>query len=604
MLSRLVRVTLTVLSLVFALGCGGAFKDAMERGDRQAAAGDWDGAAKAYEYAVRLDPEDEEAAAKLKHARREQASERVEKAQALLRTGRAREAMQPFHEAKKLDPSNQEAVRGYDQAKAKVLSDAEAAIAAGKLKEGFELARHVLLLEPDDEKARAIEAEAKTKIADAAVGRAKEHEQKGALALALVDYGEAVRYVPTHVEGTTRLDEVRKTLRTQVTFWVALGNFDGEKKADDLGADVNADVIARHIDPSLPLRVISKMPVDKDKSFKLQGMRLGGVFREYRFDRTSSRADRTCEYVCGKETKPNPAYPTAEAEMRTAQSALGAAEGRLSAAKAALPAAERTREAARVRSDAAKQELDRAEAELSQCRSSSGGQANACSSQEQRRDRAKTDADNARNDFDAADRAASDARREQSEAESDLSFKRMDAESKKRAFETTPTTIEVDKICPHRWSVETVHVGGSVECVLRGESLYDTSVVMTRSVNGKFGAEDQTFPAQPGLCSEVAKADPLRLPSEGDVKRQVVGSAVAATSKEIVRTFNDYRKSYLDRAKQAEADGKLDEATDLYVRFLLTHGEKESEKKLDEVKKTLARLRDVEKRSVEIAITP
>ncbi len=604
MLSRSVRAAFVSLSLIVALGCGGAFADAMERGDRQAAAGDWDGAAKAYAYAVQIDPDDEEAKTKLKSAKREQARERVEKAQALMRAGRAREAMQPFFEAKKIDPSNQEAQRGYTEAKTKVLADAEAALASGKLKEGFELARHVLLIEPDDEKARAIEAEAKTKIADAAVARAKEHEKRGALALALVDYGEAVRYVPAHVEGSGRLRDVRATLRNQITYWVALKNFDGEKQADDLGADVNADVLGRHIDPTLPLRIVSVMPVEKDKSVKLQGMRLGGMFRGYKFERTSSRADRSCEYVCGKETKPNPAYATAEAEMRTAQSALGAAEGRVSAAKAALPAAERTRDAARQRSDAAAQELSRAEGELSQCKSSAGNQSGACSSQQQRRDRAKADAESAKDDFDAAERAVSDAKRESSDAESDLTFKRMDADNKKRAFQSTPTTIEVDKICPHKWSVETVHVGGSVECVLRGESLYDTSVVLNRSVNGKFGAHDETFPAQPGLCAEVAKADPLKLPSEGDVKRQVVGSAVAATSKEIVTSFKDYRKGYLDRAKQAEADGKADEAVDLYVRYLLTFGEKESDKGADTVKKKLAELRDVEKRSVDIAVSP
>ncbi len=604
MFSAPLRRALAPLLLVAALGCGGAFRQAMDRGDAMAASGNWDAAAAAYAEAVQLDPEDEEARAKLQQAKRSQAARRVEKGKALLAAGNARDAMVPFFEATKIDPSNAEARDGYARAKSKVLTDAETALAQGQLKLAYELARHVLLIEPADGQAAALEAKAKEKIAEAAVTRAEESEKKGLLALALVDYGEALQFAPRHPRAQERAADIRGRLRTQVTYWVALKNFDGEKRTDDFGADVNADVLSRQIDPSLPLRVVSSMPAEpKDKSYRLQGMRLGGVFRNYQFDRTSSRADRRCEYVCGKQQKPNPQYATAEAEMRAAQSALGSAEGRVSAAKAAVPAAERARDSAKQRADSARQELSRAEQDLSSCKSSSGGQANACNAEQQRRDRAKSEADRAETDQRDAERALDDAKREQSDAESDLTFKRMDAESKKRAFESTPSTIEVDKICPHRYSVETVRVAGEVECVLRGEGLYDTTPVLSRPVTGRFATEDETFPAQPGLCAEVAKADPLRLPSEADVKAQVLASAISATTTEIVGTFDGYRRNFLARAREAERDGRADEASDLYLRFLLTRGEKDNSPDFDTAKKALAKLRGVEKTAVELAIS-
>jgi hypothetical protein len=91
-----------------------------------------------------------------------------------------------------------------------------------------------------------------------------------------------------------------------VTFYVALKNFDGDKTADELGSDVNAAAIGGGLDPTLPLRVVDKMP--KPKAHTAQGMRLGGVFRGYNFGKKTTRSSQSCDYICGKELVPNPAY--------------------------------------------------------------------------------------------------------------------------------------------------------------------------------------------------------------------------------------------------------------------------------------------------------
>ena len=76
--------TLSLLFLCALLGCNTVFRQAMARGDEAAEAGRWDEAAAAYAEAVAADPEDEEAAIDLKHARRQQALIRVARGEALL----------------------------------------------------------------------------------------------------------------------------------------------------------------------------------------------------------------------------------------------------------------------------------------------------------------------------------------------------------------------------------------------------------------------------------------------------------------------------------------------------------------------------------------
>ncbi|HTJ81879.1 MAG TPA: hypothetical protein VL400_09135 [Polyangiaceae bacterium] len=603
---RLHRSTNLVASLLLSatlLACSGAFGRAMDRGDQAAAAGEWDAAAQAYEEAARLDPEDEEAQAKLLHAHQEQARERIAKGKSLMAAGKPADALQPFFDAMKLDPKNPGGKQGFEDAKAQVLGLAKAALDADRNKEGFKLARAVLLFEPASPEARELEARAKIKIADAAAARGQDEEKRGQLTLALVDYGEALAFRPDHAVAGPRAVELKKEIRSEVTFWVALGNFDGDKSSDDLGNDVNADTLSAGLDTTLPLRIVGTMPkAPKTQTWKLQGMRLGGEFRNYHYDKQSSRSSRTCDYVCGKELVANPDYATAEAEMRESQSALGQAEGRAQAAKAAVPALERAKEQARANADARKQDLSRAEADLSNCQAGAAGQPGACSAEQQRRDRAQQDADQADSALRQAESDLSSAQSEQSSAESDLMSKRSDAEMKKQRFTQTPAKVEVDKHCSHTYSVETVAVSGDVECMLRGESLYDTTAVLTQSVAGKFAKQDDSFPPQAGVCAEVASGDPLVIPSQGEVKKQVVRSAVAATQKEVLTAFEKYRQSYAIRAKQADADRHADDATDLWVRYAFSLSPAERQKQADSLNRAISALHAVETEGVDSAL--
>jgi tetratricopeptide (TPR) repeat protein len=559
--------TLVALVTLLLMSCRTAFGDAMQRGDELAALGKWDEAAMAYERAASLEPGDEEAQLKLLNARRKQAEARTRRGEELLAAGRPRDALVPFSEAVQLDPSSRRAADGLTRAKDEVLALAEQGFAKSEFKSAFELARAVLLVDPRHQRALEIESRARAEVTKAAVARADAHEKAGRLPAALVDYGEALEYVPEHAAAGEGAERVRARLREQITYVVALKNFDGDPSANDLGADVDAAVLARGIDARIPLRIVDRLD-GKKVDYTRQGMRLGGMFQTFRHDRAKSQSSRSCDYVCGKEWVDNPSYATAEAEMRTSQSRLSAAEGRLAAAKSAISPAEQQRTAAETRYKQRQADADRAEQDLSRCRSSSAGQANACAAEQQRSDRAAEDERLAEQELRSSESALNAARSELSSAESDASSARFDAESKKRSFQSTPPKVERDKICHHTYPVETVVVSGEVSVMLRGESLYSEDVLLNRGVTGRVVRSDETFPPQPGRCDEVERGDPLVVPSEVETKKLVRAAAIVETQKELLLAFDKYRLDYLTRGDAALVDKKRDVAIDQLGRYL------------------------------------
>lgn len=596
------RTLLCSLALLATIGCNTAFKDAMARGDQLAALGQWDDAALAYSEALRLDPDDKEARAALTRARHEQAGVRIALGQKRLAAGDARGALSPLAEAVRLDPGNPLAEATLGQAKAMVLAQAHKAMDEKRYKDAFELARAFLAVDPRNGEARDLEATARSKVAEVAVLRGQGHEQSGALAAALLDYGEALEYVPGHPDAGPRLDAARKSLRDQVTFWVALGNFDGDSAADELGSDVNAAVLARGLDTTLPLRVVDQLPKATSKSVKLQGMRLGGVFRGYQSKKTQTTSSRSCDYVCGTEWVANPAYATAESEMRAAQIALGQAEGRASSARAAVGPAERARDQAKSTADQKRVEAQRAEQDVSSCRARTQSQPGACSAEEQRRDRATEDAGLADEEARRTQQAATDAASEAQSAESDLSVKRSDAESKKQRFAATPSKVEQDKHCLHTYQVTTVVAAAEVECMLRGEGLYDTNPVLNQGVTGRVSQRDETFPPEAGRCAEVKSGDPLTLPSEAEVRRLTLAAAVAEAQRELYASFVRYRRDYATKGDAALADKRGDAAVDHYTRYLFTYGAEHPAAEVDPAVKRLSETAGVSEAAVKIAV--
>jgi hypothetical protein len=348
---------------------------------------------------------------------------------------------------------------------------------------------------------------------------------------------------------------------------IALLTFDGDNKADGLGSSVGSADIARGIDAKYLIRVSDKAP--GKQPFTINGMRLGGQFRGYKFKRDHQKSTRTCDYVCGTELVANPEYGRAQAEMNARQLDFSNAQSQEQMASQRVPPAQNAANAARQNESNAQSARDSANSALSQCRSSSPDP-NVCAPLQSAADQAEARYQQAVSERQRTEADLNDAQA----ALSDASARRSQAEADSRAatdhFNNTPPQISVDKHCNHDYGVDTVSVRGDVALVLNGESFYDTTPVLNETVNGHYDAHDETFKPERGFCAEIANGDPLDLPAEGAVKKLVVDSAISHAQGSVINAYERYRKDYLTKAHTAEADKKNDEAADFYVRFLLT----------------------------------
>lgn len=262
-------------------GCSSLYSEAIDRGDIAAAAGNWDEAARHYQNAADLEPGEKEARDKLRNAKQHQAAERVKIAKAALASGRPREALRPAFDATQFDPASADAKATFDQAYKGTIAEAQKELDAQNYRQALVVAREILAILPQDAGAADIEGQARTRIAEQAVQKGEALEKDGKISQALMQYGEALVMRPDNGTALGRMGDLRMQLRDRVMFHVVLGTFDGDTAADNLGSNVGAQDVARGIDGSYLIRVSDKLP--PKQAFTLQGMRLGGLFKGYRF---------------------------------------------------------------------------------------------------------------------------------------------------------------------------------------------------------------------------------------------------------------------------------------------------------------------------------
>lgn len=557
-------------ALAFSVaGCSTLYSQAIDKGDIAAAAGNWDEAARYYQQAADLEPGEQEARDKLRNAKQRQAAERVKIAKASLAAGRPREALRPAFDATQLDPSSADAKATFEQAHKGTLDEAERELQAENLRQALLIAREVLAILPSDPRAIDVEGQARTKLAEQAVQKGQAHEKDGKLSQALMQYAEALVMRPDNSTALGRIGDLKLQMRERVMYNIVLGTFDGDTAADNLGSNIGAGDIARGIDGAYLIRVSDKLPVKQ--AFTLQGMRLGGIFKGYKFQTNKSRSQRGCDYICGTEWVVNPEYGRAQADLNAAQLELSSAQAAEQSAQARIPSLERAVDTAKQNESSARQARDSAESAFRSCESTAGQNASqACASLRAVRDQADAQFSQAQNERSRAEADLSEGRSQLSQAQSRRSSAESAEFGARSRFQNTPPQIEVDKHCIHNYNVDTVTEQGDVALNLNGESLYDETPTLNETVNGHFDATDETFKAEQGFCQEIKAGDPLVLPAEGAVKKKVVEDAVSRAQGSIVGAYERYRASYLTQARQAEGDQKPDDAADHYIRFLLT----------------------------------
>lgn len=550
------------------MGCSSLYSRSLDRGDQMAALGRWDEAALLYERAVRVEPEEAEARAKLHAAHQHQAHDRVVQGRALLTAGRPREALKPLVTAARIDPESTEAKTALEEARAAIVGQARKELDAGNTRQALLVAREVLALLPGDPDARAIEETARTRIADQAAALGQAFEKDGKLVPALVEYAEALVFRPENETANARFPELRIGLRAQVTFHVVLGSFDGDPKADDLGGNVGATDLARGLDPAYLIRFASSAPTPE--GFTLNGMRLGGAFHDYGFAKQSSRTNRSCDYICGTDLVPNPEYGQAQADLNAREIDRSNAVAAALATGTFIPRLERSLDAARRDSVRAQRDVERARQTLGVCETSSKNPATECAALRVERDQAQTRLVGAQ---DREQRLGSDlatAESERSRADENQAAAESASLTARARFNATPMQMTIDRHCNYNYGVDLFSEQGRLDLSLKGESLYERVSVLNESVTGRFVAEDETFPAEHGKCGILESGDPLDLAPESVVRRQTLDSAVLLAQGRIVTAFEKYRSDYLTRARAFEVDPKRDDAIDAYMRYLTT----------------------------------
>lgn len=578
MLLMRARQAFLILPLLLALGCHSAFGDLMLRGDYFAAQGRWDLAAAEYERALALEPGDEEATRSLQAARRHQSSERVQRARALLQQGDAVGAFALAHEAAYLDPSSVEARRLLGEAGARVLDRADQLLAAGDARGALELAAMVLRVMPEDARARQLDAAAREQIAAAAYARAEAFHQQGRLGNALLELAAATLYVPGYRDAPARMGELKRALREQVTFTAIVPPFAGDESSADLAAGVSADRLRQAIDPALPLVVVATGP---EGAGPIIGVRLGGRFDRYAFRHNQSSSPRSCMYVCGWSTVANPEHAAASADLEAARARLPSAESEVDRARSEVSRYERDVDDVRRAIDRAQIDADRARLELDRCLarplpSPPPGQPapspdpNRCSSEEGAVERAtsKLRAEQAR--LSGPEGQLSAARARLASAEGRVSVIREEIASAARRLDRTPRTIQVARKCSHGYLAEVHGVHAAVTVTVSAESLHDGAAIFDRDARlHEQREQDETFPAQPGRCAEVAEGDPLTLPAEVELKHALMTQAVAGVRDRILFAYDRYRQQLASSAEREQAAGATDEAVERWARYLL-----------------------------------
>ncbi|RLB56201.1 MAG: hypothetical protein DRI90_18850, partial [Deltaproteobacteria bacterium] len=326
-MSVLIRFIAALVVALALLSCGGAYADAIARGDKFADAGQWDEAASAYEKAAKLDPNDPEARIKLKEVRRRQATERLERAAALEQRGELAKALALIQEAVRFDSESVDGQRALTRVTDAVLEKAEKLFENGKLRKAFELTTLVLEGSKSHPRARDLDDRVRSALAEKSYQRAQKFMEKDKLGNALVELAACMTYRPDYPDAKLHFGQVKLKLEQQLRFVVVLDRFSGQGKNAGITKGLNPDMLQQAIDERLLLSVVATRPKDDEG---LHGVAVKGEFADYGFDHKKKSITRHCDYVCGKTYKPNPRIQQLRGELARLEQSLSGVDGDIS----------------------------------------------------------------------------------------------------------------------------------------------------------------------------------------------------------------------------------------------------------------------------------
>ena len=472
-------------------------------------------------------------------------------------------------DAARLDPESADAQRALAEANAAALRKAEELLAADDGKQAFDLTSLVLKASPNDPRARSTDGRVRDRLAEQAYGRAEAFLQKNKRGNALMELAACVGYRPAYKDAKLRIGELKLELTKELMFTVVLDRFAAGAGSPDLANALSPELLARSFDERLPLRVVREAPPEKEAA---RGVRVSGKFDAYKFVHDQTKVGRTCDYVCGKDTKPNPEYANVEQQVASAERRQATAEEDVARIQKDVDRYQKEVDGLMKDVDRAQQDADKARADLDRCRQQAKpGDSSACSSEDSRFRSEQSDLENQRRRISSPQSNLSSARDRLASANESRNSARRDRERETERMRTTPRTIEVDRMCAHNYSVDVHTLAARVTVELSAEALADKTKILDKEpFEYKVARKDEAFEAQQGRCAAVASGDPLTLPSEKDVKQELVTQAIGGVREKVMGTYDRYRQRFLADARREEAAGLSEEAVEAYVRYLLT----------------------------------
>ncbi len=566
---RLLRQLFAPLLLAAALAaCGGAYADAIAKGDKYAEAAQWAEAAAAYQQAIKIDPNDPEAKIKLKEVRRKQAAALLNRALAMEKRGEVVAALALIQEAADFDPDNVDAQRALTRVTNAVLDKADKLFKDGQLRKAFELTTLVLKGAKNHPRGRDLDDRVRSALAEKSFKRGKGFVEKNKLGNALVEFAACLTYRPDYPDAKLHFGQVKLRLEEELRFTVVLDKFGSSGKATSIASSLNPELVQQSIDDRLLLEVVKTAPKDTER----KGVVVRGQFAGYGYVHGKSTIQRSCDYVCGTTYKPNPRIQQLRSELARLDQDVARNEQTISRNEKSMMGAEK--DLSRKESDAMKRQgdVDTARSRLDKCRASAPpDKSSACSSDESNLRSKQSSLDSARRNVESARSKVNRMRDDVARAKSSRDSARSTRESKNQDLLKTPEKIAIDKFCPHKYAVDQHAVDAKVTLELSViELVSDNAIIRDQPYSYAAKAADETFSAQAGRCAEIASGDPLQLPSEKALQKQITTKVVKDLRSKILASYDAYRRTFLTAAQRDESSGLTEEATESYVRYVLT----------------------------------
>jgi tetratricopeptide (TPR) repeat protein len=561
------RGALPVLAIALC-ACGGAFADAMKRGDQYAQAAMWDKAAAEYQAAQRLEPDNPDVTIKLRQVAQKRAGERLTRAKALIARGEIEAGLAVIQDAVRLDPSSTEAQQALDDANQQVIARAEELLETPDAAKALELTQLVLAGSPKDRRARAADDRVRDALADKAYAQAEQFAGVGKRGNALIAYAACMTYRPNFRDARAQIGDVKLALQQELTFHVVLDRFAVSGPGEsDLAAHLRPELVAQAFDDHLPLRVVASAPGPG-----VRGVRLTGALSAYRFgpERAASRNEQ-CTYVRGHDSVPNPLRAMAERDVAAAEQQLARAERSIDDLQRDVDRAQKEvddqqKEQARYEadSDRARSDYDRCMANASKTTSSP------CSYEKSRLESAQSQVGNQRNRVQSARDSALSTRERMQRSAEDRARARQQVEEAQRQMRNTPEMIQQPHHERENFTVEIRSIDAAVILQLRAESLQGRTVLLDNETFPQAikPISDEGWLARPATCPPDGKR--IRLPGEAELRGELLKMTIATLREKVMTMYESYRTKFLADARRQEAGGAPEDAVESYVRYLLT----------------------------------